>query len=148
MPLDCNLYAGECIFELGLSEALDHKWLESQRFGEDLGLLPVRAWCLRHWQTFQRFRRIEHLFGERMIKQFPAAEFGIWRGYARTEGTPFDLVLGAFECCMENLEFVEWARGMRLANDDSYSFFTALDPNCVRMDYDPIIERAEQLVAA
>jgi hypothetical protein len=149
MPFDCNLRAGECIFDLGLFQALEHKWLESQRFGEDLGLIGIRDWCQRHWKTFQRFRRIEHLFGERRLQQFHTAEFGVWHGLERQEGSPFDLVLGAFECGMENLEFVDWVREHRLPRSEVYEFFTMLDPNCVRMDHSPIIQRAtKQLVLA
>lgn len=143
MPFDCNLSAGDCIFELGLSEALDHKWLESQRYGEDLGLIGVRDWCQRHWKTFQRFRRIDHLFGDLRVVQFADQQQGVWKGRDRKDGTPFDLVLGAFECGMENLEFVNWVRQQELPRDEAYEIFTTLDPNCVRLEYRPIIERAE-----
>lgn len=149
MPFDCNLLAGDCIYDLGLFEALEHKWLESQRYGEDLGLILVQDWCQRHWQTFQRFRRIEHLFGERRVSQFLDADFGVWTGRKRKEGTPFDLVLGAFECGMENLQFVDWIHQQRLSRDEAFEYFIQLDPNCVRMDHTEIILRAtEQLVLA
>lgn len=144
MPFDCDLHAGHCIFDSGLVQALEHKWLESQRYGEDLGMLLVRDWCQRHWRTFQRFRRIEHLFGERRYHQFPIAEFGVWSGQVREEGSLFDFVLGAFECGMENLEFVNWARLQRLPQDEAYDLFTVLDPNCVRMDQTLILQRAKE----
>ncbi len=143
MPFDCDLSAGECIYDSGLIQALEHKWLASQRYGEDLGLLLVRDWCQRHWRTFQRFRRIEHLFGERCYRQFAAADFGLWSGRVREEGSLFDIILGAFECEMENLEFVNWARLQRLPPDEAYALFTILDPNCVRLDQSLILERAK-----
>ena len=143
MPFDCDLRSGICIFDIGLVQALEHKWHASRHYGEDLGLLLIRDWCQRHWLTFQRFRRIEHLFGDRRYYQFPESEFGVWKGRSRDEGTLFDLVLGAFECGMENLEFVNWARLQRLPQEEAYELFTVLDPNCVRMDQSPILERAK-----
>ncbi|MDB5337815.1 MAG: hypothetical protein JWN70_3434 [Planctomycetaceae bacterium] len=149
MLLACDLPEGHCIFDSGLIQAFEHKWLESQRYGEDLGLLSVRDWCRRHWRTFQRFRRIEHLFGECRFQQFPAAEFGVWKGRVREEGSLFDIILGAFECGMENLEFVNWARLQRLPQAESYELFTLLDPNCVRLDQALIVQLAkERLVMA
>ncbi len=144
MPFDCNLLAGECIYDLGLGEALEHKWLESQRFGEDLGLLVVRDWCQRHWRTFQRFRRIEHLFGDRRVIQFPDQHWGVWKGRDRKDDPLFDLVLGAFVCGMENLEFVKWVHQQRLPRDEADEIFIQLDPNCVRMEYNEILKRAEE----
>lgn len=144
MPLSCDAPASECIFELGLSEALEHKWLESQRFGEDLGLLVVRDWCHRHWPTFQRFRRLEHLFGDRRVSQFADEQLGIWKGRDRREDSLFDLVLGVFVCGMENLEFVNWVRQQRLPREEAYDIFTTLDPNCVRLDHLPILRRAQE----
>src|SRR4051812_17950274 len=149
MPFDCDLLAAECIYDLGLLEALEHKWLESQRYGEDLGLIVVRDWCQRHWQTFQRFRRIEHLFGDHRYVQFSDDRFGIWKGRDRKDGTLFDLVLGAFECGMENLQFVDWVVQHQLPRKEAHDIFIKLDPNCVRMDYTEILKRAsQQLVLA
>jgi hypothetical protein len=144
MPFECDLPSGECIFEVGLIEALEHKWRESQRYGEDLGLLLVRDWCSRHWLTFQRFRRVEHLFGDRRFSQFTDDQLGIWRGRERIEGSLFDLVIGVFECGMENLEFVNWVIQHRLPREEAYDIFTTLDPNCVRLCHRPILERAGQ----
>ncbi len=144
MPFDCNLPAGDCLFDSGLIQALEHKWLASQQYGEDLGMLLIRDWCQRHWRTFQRFRRIEHLLGEHRYQQFPAAEFGVWKGRVREEGSLFDIILGAFECGMENLEFVNWTRLQRLPEEESYELFTILDPNCVRLDQSLILERASE----
>ncbi len=144
MPFDCDVSVVHCIYDSGLIQALEHKWLASQRYGEDLGLLLIRDWCQRHWRTFQRFRRIEHLFGERCYQQFPKEEFGVWSGRVREEGSLFDIILGAFECGMENLEFVDWARLQRLPQDESYALFTTLDPNCVRMDQSTILKLAKE----
>jgi len=143
MPFDCDLSAGECIYDSGLIQALEHKWLASQRYGEDLGLLLVRDWCQRHWRTFQRFRRIEHLFGERRYLQFAEEDFGLWSGRVREEGSLFDIILGARRSVMKKLEFVNWARLQRLPQDESYALFTTLDPNCVRLDQSLILERAK-----
>lgn len=136
--------AGDCIYDSGVIQALEHKWLESQRYGEDLGLLLVHDWCRRHWKTYQRFRRIEHLFGERQFRQFAEADCGLWKDRERVEGSVFDLVLGVFECGMENLQFVDWVRHHRLPRLEAYDIFTVLDPNCVRLDHAPIIQRAQQ----
>ncbi len=149
MPFDCDLPASDCIFVSGLTQALEHKWIASQAYGEDLGMLLIRDWCQRHWRTFQRFRRIEHLFGESRFHQFPASEFGVWKGRVREQGSLFDIILGAFECGMENLEFVNWACLQRLPQAESYELFTLLDPNCVRMDQAKILQLAkERLVLA
>ncbi len=144
MPFDRDQLARECIFELGLGEALQHKWLESQRFGEDLGLLGVRDWCQRHWFTFQRFRRIDHLLGDARVIQFTDENLGIWKGRDRKEDPLFDLILGAFVCGMENLEFVNWVEQQRLPLEEAREIFIKLDPNCVRLDYDEILKRAEK----
>lgn len=149
MPIDCDLPAGECLFDLGLIQALEHKWLASQRYGEDLGMLLVRDWCQRHWRTFQRFRRIEHLFGEHRYHQFSVESFGVWKGRVRVEGSPFDMILGVFVCGMENLQFGNWSRQHRLPKEESFALFAVLDPNCVRLDQSLILQRAkERLVSA
>ena len=144
MPFDCNLPSGECIFELGLREALQHKWLESQRFGGDLGMLMVRDWCNKHWKIFQRFRRIDHLFGDCRILQFSDHDFGIWQGRDRFVDTTFELVKGTFLCGTENLHFDVWVKQHRLSSTVANEIFAKLDPNCVRWDDQPILHRAAQ----
>ena len=144
MPFVYDPPTGHCIFDSGLVQAFEHKWLESQRYGEDLGLLIIQDWCRRHWKTFQRFRRIEHLFGEKQFLQFSNTEHGKWRDRERLEGSVFDLVLGVFVCGMENLQFVDWVDQHHLPQNEAYELFTILDPNCVRLDHTPIIQRAKE----
>ena len=145
MPFDCHLPEGECIFELGLQEALKHKWLKSESCGEDVGIAAVRDWCRSHWPMFQRLTRIEHLFGIRQIVQFDPAEFGIWSGHIRLDHSNFDLVVGAFECGLENLNYFAWVELQKLPRKEVDAIFTTLDPNCVRLDAAEIIGRARTL---
>lgn len=69
-------HAPESLWELATREAECFKWLESERSGYDVGRIAQLEWCRRYWRIFCRYRLIEHLYGERRIREFDDASFG------------------------------------------------------------------------
>jgi hypothetical protein len=145
MPKLSSLGDGECIAELGLSQAL--KYVEEQRrlCGEDLGIVYVEAWCHNQWRWFQRRCRIEHLFGKRQYCQFPAWQYGLWSEAERESDFEFDLVVGKYESGAENLDFVFWTY-LQQVSEESRRHFEILDPNWPRFGNDVIIQMAKEVL--
>ena len=50
--------------EVGIVEAMRHKWIESEKAGHDLGEIAIRCWVHEHWHGFLRAKWLEHLEGK------------------------------------------------------------------------------------
>lgn len=145
MPKLASPGEGECLVELGLSQAL--KYVEQQRelCGEDLGITFVDAWCRNQWRWFQRRCRVEHLFGKRQYCQFPAWQFGLWSEAERERDLEFDLVVGKYESGSENLDFVRWP-GLQQVSEEAHKHFAILDPNWPRFGNEVILQMAKEIL--
>ena len=60
-------------------EALQFKWIESQKAGHDLGETAIRTWIGRHWRGFLRHRWLEHLQGKTFWIELDHRDFGLLR---------------------------------------------------------------------
>src|SRR5947209_7185939 len=58
------------IYDEALREAHRHKWIESQKHGRDLGDQALHDWFRKHWRSYCRHRRMEHLRGRRRWAEF------------------------------------------------------------------------------
>ena len=58
-------------------EALQFKWIESQKAGHDLGETAIRAWIGQHWRGFLRHRWLEHLQGKTFWIELEQQDFGL-----------------------------------------------------------------------
>ena len=64
------------IYDDALREAQRHKWIESQKQGRDLGEQAIRDWFRKHWRSYCRHRRVEHLRGRQRWAEFDDDAFG------------------------------------------------------------------------
>ena len=92
------------LYEEALREADRFKWLESERCRHDVGHWGKQEWTRRHWATFLRSKRLEHLYGQRRYVEFEDESFG------RLIGDPHDpalqFVASRFvDDCWENLNY-------------------------------------------
>lgn len=58
-------------------EALQFKWIESQKAGHDLGETAIRTWIGEHWRGFLRHRWLEHLQGKTFWIELDQRDFGL-----------------------------------------------------------------------
>jgi hypothetical protein len=152
MPKLSSQGEGECIAELGLSQAL--KYVEQQRskFDEKLGIsferfcvALVEGWCRSDWRRLQRRCRVNHLFGKRQFCQFPTWQFGLWSEADRERNFEFDLVVGKYESGSENLDFVFWTC-LQKVSEEARKHFEILDPNWPRFGNEVIIQMAKEVL--
>ncbi len=54
-----------------------HKWIESEKFGRDIGCVALREWIDRYWTGHVRARLMEHLYGWRCWGAFDEPDFGL-----------------------------------------------------------------------
>lgn len=85
-------------------EAYRFKWLESERCCRDVGRWALEEWTRRHWMTFLRWKRLEHLYGLRCYVEFEEDAFG--RLDAAAEDTALEFLTRRFvEDRWENLNY-------------------------------------------
>jgi hypothetical protein len=75
MQQDCVTQA-RSLYEEALREADRFKWLESERCRHDVGSWALEEWTRRYWATFLRYKRLEHLYGQRRYIEFEDDAFG------------------------------------------------------------------------
>jgi hypothetical protein len=64
------------LYEEAHQEADRFKWLESERSRYDLGPAARQEWARRYWPVFIRWKRLEHLSGQRRYVEFEQETFG------------------------------------------------------------------------
>ena len=77
-----NVFCDSCVesvFEAAFEEARQHRWIQSEDCGRDLGEWAIYDWYRRWWSTFIRHRHVEHLVGERWWSEFSPSSYGILR---------------------------------------------------------------------
>src|SRR5690242_6901420 len=122
------------IYDEALSEAHRHKWFESQKHGRDLGDQAIRDWFRKHWRTYCRHRRIEHLRGRRRWAEFDDEPFGHIDGVISREDCLVDRVLDRVYAGYENLDIINWALDWGLPTDRVIEILAHLDVNRARLE--------------
>ena len=68
--------------EVARRHADEHRWLESERIGRDLGPVAYLQWRKRYWRTFCRWRYLEHLLGTCRYAEFPVQRYNTLRWHS------------------------------------------------------------------
>lgn len=78
----------ESLPDIARRHADAHRWWESERSGQDLGQAAYRDWRRRYWNTFVRWRHVEHLVGICRYREFCESSFGRLRNCDYWERDP------------------------------------------------------------
>jgi hypothetical protein len=90
-------------------EAERHKYLESQKAGQDLGEGAIVDWHRRHWTLWLRHRWLEHLLGFTCYEEFEPERFGRLQGlYGHHDGLLHE-VADMVRRGAENTDILWWA---------------------------------------
>jgi len=86
----------------------EHKWVESEKAGRDLGVDAERDWIKNYWRFFWRIRLVWHLRGEAFFEEFGAECFGVLsEKFGELKGF-LELVLERVQEGAENLDLIRW----------------------------------------
>ncbi|MDB5352966.1 MAG: hypothetical protein JWN86_4213 [Planctomycetota bacterium] len=121
------------VFTEGEVEALQFKWIESEKAGRDLGEWAIRCWVREHWHGFLRHRWLEHLQGRTFWIELDHDDFGLLL-HAFRDSELLDEVLWRLKCGWENLEVLCWALDERLDMDEVIDLLEMLDINSRRIE--------------
>jgi hypothetical protein len=89
-----------------------HKWIESEKARRDLGQKAVEDWLRRFWWRFCRWRRLEHIEGQRCWREFNDLDFAILRRISMERGlleSIMNRMKGDGTHIHDNLEIILWA---------------------------------------
>ena len=102
------------VFQIAFLEACEHRWVESEKCGFDLGEAVLDDWYERFWASFVRHRHVEHLLGEVYWEEFPGRSFAIFQPVLSDEDILGEEFIDLYRQGWENLDFytracqVEW----------------------------------------
>ena len=122
------------LYEEGRREAERHKWIESQKRGMDVGNAAVDEWYRRHWPHYCRHKRLEHLVGCCLWREFSPQDFGLIEKLIVRNDLLLDRVLDRLREGWENLNVILWALEWGMPIDRVIAILTALDINSARLD--------------
>lgn len=118
-------------------EALRHKWIESEKRGYDLGDRALAEWYHTYWNTFCRWKCLEHVRGQQFWEELEAANnFGrlydaIVQGCSLTRA-----ILDRVSAGEENLTIIQWAWVERHPMEDVIQLLAQININHARLDHD------------
>lgn len=102
-PDQRSIYA-DCI-----RDALQHKWLESEKARRDLGEMALRDWVAKYWPRFVRHRLMQHLEGQLFWSEFDGRYFGIFKRLQRIDPILAECIADRLRAGAENLCLIVWA---------------------------------------
>ncbi|MBS0260442.1 MAG: hypothetical protein JSS02_00690 [Planctomycetes bacterium] len=102
------------LYEEGQREAERHKWIQSQKYGRDLGSEALEDWYTRYWPLFCRLKCLEHLHGWRSWNEFAPEDFGLIGKLLRDGDLLLEMILDRAHAGMENLDILVWAHEWNL----------------------------------
>ena len=124
----------DSLYEEGWSEALRHKWIESEKRGFDVGQAAVDDWYRRYWNRYCRSRRLEHLQGARPWREFGPQEIGLIPQLLERGDLVIELILDRARCGHENLDIICWAQEWGMPINRVIDILEQLDLNRGRLD--------------
>src|SRR6058998_287686 len=68
------------VYDQARKAVQEHKWLESEKAGRDLGHAAVWEWTKSYWLRFYRWRFLQHLRGDIFWQEFATESFGLVNG--------------------------------------------------------------------
>jgi hypothetical protein len=125
------------IYDEALREAHRHKWIESQKHGRDLGDQAIRDWFRKHWRSYCRHRRVEHLRGRRLWAEFDDEPSDHIDGLITANDCLVDRVLDRVIAGYENLEIINWAIEWGLPTNRVIEILAQVDVNRAR--FEPLV---------
>jgi hypothetical protein len=124
------------VFEESRAEILNHKWIESERVGYDLGESAVRHWVAIHWKGYLRARWLEHLQGKGYWIELDRGDFGLLLRAFQGEHELLHQILEQLKSGKENLDVLCWAnQEVGVEKESVYRILEALDINSRRLLY-------------
>jgi len=99
----------ESLFRKSQREAEQHKYLESQKAGRDLGASTIEDWQRRHWTLWLRHHWVEHLLGKACWEEFGPAYFGRLRTLFASHQRLLNEVVTKVRRGAENIDVLCWA---------------------------------------
>ncbi len=123
----------ESVFEAAFEEARQHRWIESQNCGRDLGDWAIYDWYRQFWPTFLRHRHVEHLVGERWWAEFSKKSYGVLRETLVYDVLANDIV-DLYRNGEENLTIIKWALDEGHDLDEIVDSLLLINMNDARLD--------------
>ena len=114
-------------------EAMQFKWIESEKAGRDLGDSAIRRWIQHHWWGYLRARWLEHLQGKRFWVELDRGDFGLLQRRFVDESLLLDRILDRLKEGKENLDIIVWAQEWGISIDPVLEILEALDINSRRL---------------
>lgn len=90
-------------------EALQFKWIESERAGYDLGEEALKRWVKQYWTGYLRARLIEHLEGTRYWSELDLNDFGLLKREFGDDRLLLETIVDRLRAGQENLHIICWA---------------------------------------
>jgi hypothetical protein len=123
------------IYESSYIEALRHKWIASEKAGQDLGEEAICEWLDRHWKGWCRERWLEHLQGEVCWAEFDADKLGSINRDFHGDGELLRRVTELIRAGWENLDIIIWAAENALDVREVIDILIIADINCPTLDH-------------
>ena len=114
-------------------EALQYKWIESEKAGCDLGEEAIRRWVKCHWWGYLRARWLEHLQGKRFWVELDRGDFGILLRAFQDDSLLLDRIVDRLKAGQENLDILLWALDWGIPMPSVRQILEALDINSRRL---------------
>lgn len=121
------------VYAQGEREALEYKWILSEKHGYDLGYWAIRLWVREHWHGFLRHRWMEHLQGLRFWIELDDDDFGLLLREFQ-DSKLIHTVLQKLKDGWENLDVLCWAHDEGIDRDEIVSILAALNINGRRLE--------------
>ena len=127
------------VYVEGEKEALQYKWIESEKAGCDLGEVAIRRWVQQHWWGYLRARWLEHLHGRRFWVELDRGDFGLLQRRFQDNTLLLDRILDRLKAGQENLTIIVWAQQWNIPTQPVLEILEALDINSRRLacKFDP-----------
>jgi hypothetical protein len=121
------------VYEEANSAIQEHKWIESEKAGRDLGVNAEQDWIEHYWRTFCRSRFVQHLRGEAFFDEFDTECFGIFSGRIEDMAGLPNVVLERIKEGAENLDLIRWGYQEHVPHNQLLEVLTAADINGHRL---------------
>jgi hypothetical protein len=111
----------------------EHKWIESEKAGRDLGADARKDWIEHYWCPFYRSRLVQHLRGEAFFDEFDTKCFGIVPGRLGEAAGLLNFVLERIKDGAENLDLFRWGCEQQVPSNELLQVLIAADINGNRL---------------
>ena len=111
----------------------NHKWLESEKVGRDLGVEVEKEWIQTYWRRFYRFQFAQHIRGLVFFEEFGEEYYGLVLGRLADLPTLVENILELVQEGAENLDLIRWAMGEGHCLDQVLTVLAAMDINRHRL---------------